>query len=128
MLFYNLSIYKKSLFLKIRVNTDGSNQIQQKSPWIYGQSYVFMSNPANSSSNPSTFLYNFFAKFVFFVHFIGEKPYKCDYCDMSFSRPQNRKEHQARHLTNPNLMGCSICQMGFADKANYDKHVKKVRR
>jgi len=56
----------------------------------------------------------------------GEKPYKCDYCDMSFSRPQNRKEHQARHLTNPNLMGCSICQMGFADKANYDKHVKKV--
>ena len=23
-------------------------------------------------------------------------------------------------------MGCSICQMGFPDKANYDKHVKKV--
>ena len=93
-------------------------------PEFMGKTMYF----CQSSSNPSTFLYNFFAKFVFFVHFIGEKPYKCDYCDMSFSRPQNRKEHQARHLTNPNLMGCSICQMGFADKANYDKHVKKVRR
>ena len=63
--------------------------------------------------------------FIFILCFTGDKPYKCDYCDKSFARAQNLKDHTNRHLANPNLTICPYCQKGFPDQEAYSKHVKK---
>jgi RNase P subunit RPR2 len=62
----------------------------------------------------------------------GDRPFKCDLCDKSFTRNAHLKRHvQVNHeKAKPNIpsseVSCQICNANFANKYSLKKHVKRV--
>ena len=57
----------------------------------------------------------------FYLSLLGEKPFKCRYCEMSFSDKTNRKVHEMQH-TKDYPYNCSKCGKGFTRKSHFVNH------
>ena len=54
--------------------------------------------------------------------FLGEKPFKCPQCDMTFTRSSSLTRHQIIHSGNKPYQ-CKICSKGFNRNGNLKDHM-----
>jgi len=58
----------------------------------------------------------------------GEKPFKCQVCDRSFSQKSNLTKHMKHHVlttvSERKLFRCNICPKGYTERYNLRKHLK----
>ncbi|XP_055586462.1 transcription factor grauzone-like [Uranotaenia lowii] len=59
-------------------------------------------------------------------HVHGNKSFKCDWCDKTFKKALNLKEHIASRHTGDSLYTCSFCPKTFNSNANMHSHQKKM--
>ena len=57
-----------------------------------------------------------------FLLFLGEKPFKCSQCDMTFTRSSSLTRHQIIHSGNKPYQ-CKICSKGFNRNGNLKDHM-----
>ncbi|KAK3099290.1 hypothetical protein FSP39_002096 [Pinctada imbricata] len=54
----------------------------------------------------------------------GEKPYKCELCNLSFFRGDDLKYHRTTRHSDVKPFSCSKCRMNFAWAKDLEKHLK----
>jgi ecotropic virus integration site 1 protein len=59
----------------------------------------------------------------FFI--IGEQPYRCKYCDRSFSISSNLQRHIRNIHNKEKPFKCEKCQRCFGQQTNLDRHMRK---
>eukprot|EP00093_Oithona_nana_P005023 05023.XXX_230578_230894_1 [CDS] Oithona nana genome sequencing. len=55
----------------------------------------------------------------------GEQPYKCKYCERSFSISSNLQRHVRNIHNKEKPFKCSLCDNSFCQQANLERHVRK---
>lgn len=56
------------------------------------------------------------------MFFLGERPYKCEDCDKTFTQRANLKKHEMVHLgLRPH--SCPICYRSYSQYSNLKKHL-----
>lgn len=59
----------------------------------------------------------------YFLCSLGIKPYKCDYCERTFSKSNKRTIHMRSH-TGERPYRCAYCDKGFADSDKLNIHIR----
>ena len=54
------------------------------------------------------------------------KPYKCDECEMSYSRSDHLQRHLITHSSDPKPFPCELCIQRFSNKSHLNRHVKNI--
>ena len=57
--------------------------------------------------------------------FTGEQPYKCKYCERSFSISSNLQRHVRNIHNKEKPFKCPLCDRCFGQQTNLDRHLKK---
>lgn len=55
----------------------------------------------------------------------GEQPYKCKYCERSFSISSNLQRHVRNIHNKEKPFKCPLCDRCFGQQTNLDRHLKK---
>jgi uncharacterized C2H2 Zn-finger protein len=55
----------------------------------------------------------------------GEQPYKCKYCERSFSISSNLQRHIRNIHNKERPFKCPLCERCFGQQTNLDRHLKK---
>ena len=55
----------------------------------------------------------------------GEQPYKCKYCERSFSISSNLQRHVRNIHNKEKPFRCTLCDRCFGQQTNLDRHLKK---
>ncbi|EAL39615.3 AGAP008230-PA, partial [Anopheles gambiae str. PEST] len=55
----------------------------------------------------------------------GEQPYKCRYCERSFSISSNLQRHVRNIHNKERPFKCALCERCFGQQTNLDRHLKK---
>jgi len=55
----------------------------------------------------------------------GEQPYKCNYCERSFSISSNLQRHVRNIHNKEKPFKCPLCERCFGQQTNLDRHLKK---
>jgi uncharacterized C2H2 Zn-finger protein len=55
----------------------------------------------------------------------GEQPYKCEYCERSFSISSNLQRHVRNIHNKERPFKCNLCDRCFGQQTNLDRHLKK---
>lgn len=55
----------------------------------------------------------------------GEQPYKCRYCERSFSISSNLQRHVRNIHNKEKPFKCPLCERCFGQQTNLDRHLKK---
>ena len=55
----------------------------------------------------------------------GEQPYKCEYCERSFSISSNLQRHVRNIHNKERPFRCHLCDRCFGQQTNLDRHLKK---
>ena len=63
--------------------------------------------------------------FQLFFQFTGEQPYKCKYCERSFSISSNLQRHVRNIHNKEKPFKCPLCDRCFGQQTNLDRHLKK---
>ena len=58
-------------------------------------------------------------------YFLGEQPYRCKYCDRSFSISSNLQRHIRNIHNKEKPFKCEKCQRCFGQQTNLDRHMRK---
>ena len=56
----------------------------------------------------------------------GEKPFKCNECDLCFSRKDKFKRHIISVHVGENPFKCDVCDKNFSQKGGLKKHILSV--
>lgn len=60
-----------------------------------------------------------------FLVYTGEQPYKCKYCERSFSISSNLQRHVRNIHNKEKPFKCPLCDRCFGQQTNLDRHLKK---
>jgi len=75
---------------------------------------------------------DFFYIFDLWPFYQGEKPFRCRFCQASFSRKDNMNVHLARHHSDPNQqsssksISCQLCRSQFWNQSEFNAHLQLV--
>ncbi|KAG8963228.1 hypothetical protein FRC03_003230 [Tulasnella sp. 419] len=96
----------------------GSPTVVSRSPISAPHSPVVPPAPAINNSNPKPATKS-----------KGRRNWPCPECQKPFNRPSARDQHRRRH-TGEKPHVCNICNIGFASKSNFKRHIasKKCQR
>lgn len=60
---------------------------------------------------------------IYFIN-LGEKPYKCSYCDKAFSAQHHMKAHLHIH-TGDMPYSCPLCRQSFRERFGVRRHLSR---
>lgn len=60
---------------------------------------------------------------IFFIDFIGERPYKCEYCELAFVNSSRLVVHRRMH-TGEKPFSCNLCNKCFSTSNQLASHKK----